>query len=108
MLLPTFDDDIFAPGTDIDALAWRWDAQAQLRPMTAEQMSGADVRAQRFGIPGDELMEQAGTATAAAARALMVSTDRAIESLVLIARDGTRTLITAERELIFLGWLIDA
>ena len=84
LLLPTFDDDIFAPGTDIDALAWRWDAQAQLRPMTAEQMSGADVRAQRFGIPGDELMEQAGTATAAAARALMVSTDRAIESLVLI------------------------
>lgn len=45
-----------------------------------------------------------------AARSFSGSTaqDAGIESLVLIARDGTRTLITAERELIFLGWLIDA
>ena len=28
--------------------------------MTAEEMRGADVRAQRLGTPGDWLMEQAG------------------------------------------------
>ena len=46
--------------------------------MTAEEMRGADARAQRLGTPGEWLMEQAGTAAAAAAKALMVSTDRSL------------------------------
>jgi len=39
-------------------------------------MTGADRRAQAFGMPGDRLMEHAGTAVAAAAHALAVETGR--------------------------------
>jgi NAD(P)H-hydrate epimerase len=84
LALPVSDPAIFAEGTDIDALTGRWHEQAALEPMTAEEMRGADARAQRLGTPGEWLMEQAGTAAAAAARALMVSTDRPSSSLVLI------------------------
>ena len=44
--------------------------------MTAEAMVGADRRAQLLGMPGERLMEHAGTATAAAARALAIDTER--------------------------------
>jgi NAD(P)H-hydrate epimerase len=44
--------------------------------MSAEQMRGADARAQRQGVLGRALMEEAGCAVAAAARALLVTTDR--------------------------------
>ena len=39
-------------------------------PMTAEAMTGADRRAQALGVPGGRLMEHAGTAVAAAVRAV--------------------------------------
>jgi len=39
-------------------------------------MTGADLRAQAFGVTGDRLMEQAGAAVAAAAHALAVETGR--------------------------------
>ena len=84
LALPVSDPFLFEPGTDVDALADRWAAQAALGPMTAEEMRGADARAQRLGTPGHWLMEQAGTAVAAAARALMVSAERSSKSLVLI------------------------
>ena len=58
--------------------------QARLHAITGEAMTGVDTRAQRYGVPGDQLMEEAGTATAAAARALMISNDRPTGSLVLI------------------------
>ena len=99
--LPTADETLFAPGTDIDDLTWRWADQAKLRPVTAEQMRGADVRAQRFGVPGEQLMEEAGVAVAAAARALMVSADRSTDSLVLIlcgpGNNGGDGLVAARR-----------
>ncbi len=82
--LPASDPFIFESDTDIEALTERWREQAALEPMTGEEMSGADVRAQRLGTPGAWLMEQAGTAVAAAARALMVSNDRPLRSVVLI------------------------
>ena len=44
--------------------------------MTAEAMVGADRKAQLLGMPGERLMEHAGTATAAAARALAIDTER--------------------------------
>jgi DNA-binding transcriptional MocR family regulator len=44
--------------------------------MTAEAMVGADRRAQALGVPSERLMEHAGTATAAAARALAIDTER--------------------------------
>jgi len=72
--LPVDDPTLFE--LDLAGLAARWaDAMARA-PMTAAEMTGADVRAQRFGVPGIRLMEQAGTAVAAAARALAVQADR--------------------------------
>ena len=82
--LPTSDPTIFSAETDIDDLSARWRAQAQLEPVGGAEMRGVDARAQRLGTPGEALMEEAGTAVAAAAKALMVSTDRSLSSLVLI------------------------
>jgi NAD(P)H-hydrate epimerase len=47
-------------------------------------MRGADRRAQRLGVPGHDLMEQAGFSVATAARALLNSVDRASSGLVLL------------------------
>jgi hydroxyethylthiazole kinase-like uncharacterized protein yjeF len=70
-------------------LTEHWAAYGALRPMTAEEMRGADRRAQRMGVPGRELMEQAGTAVAAAARALLNSTDRpSSDTLLVLAGPG--------------------
>jgi hydroxyethylthiazole kinase-like uncharacterized protein yjeF len=68
----------------LDALATHWAAYGARRAMTAEQMRGADRRAQRMGVSGRELMEQAGTAVAAAARAVLNSIDRPSSGLVLV------------------------
>lgn len=74
--LPVDDVALHDPKLDLATLAAHWAVYGTRRPMTAEQMRGADRRAQRLGIAGRELMEQAGTAVAAAARALLNSTDR--------------------------------
>jgi hypothetical protein len=59
--LPADDPTLFE--LDLDGLAVRW-AEAMARaPMTAEEMTGADARAQRMGVPGIRLMEQAGSAS---------------------------------------------
>ncbi|MEA2520131.1 MAG: ADP-dependent NAD(P)H-hydrate dehydratase / NAD(P)H-hydrate epimerase, partial [Chloroflexota bacterium] len=39
-------------------------------------MTGADLKAQALGVPGERLMEHAGVAVAAAARALAIDTER--------------------------------
>ena len=54
----------------LDELAALWADVAVRSPIGAEAMAGADRRAQRLGVPGIELMEAAGTAVAAVARAL--------------------------------------
>jgi NAD(P)H-hydrate epimerase len=54
----------------LDELAALWADAAARSAIGAEAMAGADRRAQRFGVPGIELMEAAGTAVAAATRAL--------------------------------------
>jgi len=83
--LPLDDAALSDPALDLDVLAKHWAAYAARRPMTAEQMRGADRRAQRLGVAGRDLMEQAGTAVAAAARATLNSVpDRASGGLVLI------------------------
>ena len=82
--LPLDDPFLRSPALDLAALAGHWARYAARRPMTAEQMRGADVRAQRLGVAGLELMEQAGAAVAAAARALMVTTERPAGALVLV------------------------
>ena len=53
-------------------LVERWAATASRSAFNAEAMTGADRRAQALGVPGIRLMEHAGTAVAAAARALAV------------------------------------
>ena len=52
--------------------------------MTAEQMRGADARAQRLGTPGEWLMEQAGCAVAAAACALLAADGRSTHARALV------------------------
>ena len=83
-LPPLADAHLAEPGLTLDRLAVHWAAYAARRAMTAEQMKGADRRSQRMGVSGRELMEQAGTAVAAAAKALLNSTDRPSSGLVLV------------------------
>jgi NAD(P)H-hydrate epimerase len=83
-VLPVSDARLAEPGLNLDALATHWAAYGARRAMNAEQMRGADRRAQRMGMSGRELMEQAGTAVAAAARATLNSTDRPSSGLVLV------------------------
>src|SRR5512137_807995 len=72
--LPADDPSLF--DLDLDGLAARWAVSMARAPMTAEEMTGADARAQRLGVGGIRLMEHAGTAVAATARALAVASDR--------------------------------
>jgi ADP-dependent NAD(P)H-hydrate dehydratase / NAD(P)H-hydrate epimerase len=72
--LPGDDPTLFE--LDLRGLRARWAPTAARAPMTAEAMVGADRRAQLLGVSGERLMEQAGTATAAAARALAIDTER--------------------------------
>lgn len=99
--LPVTDARLFEPGLDLDVLGRHWAAYGARRAMTAEQMRGADRRAQRMGVSGRELMEQAGTAVAAAARALLNSTDRHSSGLVLIlagpGNNGGDAFVAARR-----------
>jgi NAD(P)H-hydrate epimerase len=66
--LPADDPPIFE--MDLRGLRRHWAAQAALPAISAETMTGADRRAQALGYPEQRLMEHAGTAVAAAARAL--------------------------------------
>ncbi|MEO7119257.1 MAG: NAD(P)H-hydrate epimerase [Candidatus Limnocylindrales bacterium] len=82
--LPTEDPALAIVDLDLDALVAHWASRASLSPMTAERMRGADARAQRLGVSGDRLMEHAGAAVAASARALIQTTERPRASVVLI------------------------
>lgn len=72
--LPADDPSLFE--LDLDGLAARWATAAARSPIGAEAMAGADRRAQALGVPGVRLMEHAGTAVAAAARALAAERGR--------------------------------
>ena len=72
--LPTDDPQIFE--LDLRGLRRRWADRAALSPIGAEAMRGVDRLAQALGVSEERLMEQAGTAVAAAVRALAVDTER--------------------------------
>jgi len=61
---------------DLRELRRHWAGRAALSAISAETMTGADRRAQALGFPEARLMEHAGTAVAAAVRALAVDLDR--------------------------------
>jgi len=81
---PADDPALADPNLDLEKLTAHWKAYAARHPMTAERMRGADRRAQRLGVPGGYLMEQAGIAVAAAARAVLNSIDRKSSGRVLV------------------------
>jgi NAD(P)H-hydrate epimerase len=97
--LPADDPELMT--LDLRGLRERWAAAAARAPITAEAMAGADHRAQARGVPGERLMEHAGTAVAAAARALAVDTDRwghgPIVILVGPGNNGGDGLVAARR-----------
>ena len=72
--LPANDPELFE--MDLRALRRHWADRAAMPAIGAEAMTGADRRAQALGISEERLMEHAGTAVAAAVRALAVDTGR--------------------------------
>jgi hydroxyethylthiazole kinase-like uncharacterized protein yjeF len=80
--LPADDPELFA--LDLRGLRNRWAATAALSPMTAAAMTGADLKAQKLGMPGQKLMEHAGAAVAAAVKAIAEATDRWTRGPILI------------------------
>ena len=72
--LPADDPGIFE--MDLRGLRRHWAGQAALPAISAEAMTGADRRAQALGYPELRLMEHAGTAVAAAVKALATDLGR--------------------------------
>jgi ADP-dependent NAD(P)H-hydrate dehydratase / NAD(P)H-hydrate epimerase len=69
---------------DLRGLRERWSGAATRGAIGAEQMTGADLRAQAMGVPGKRLMEQAGAAVGAGVKALAEATGRWGKGPVLI------------------------
>ena len=80
--LPADDPSLFE--LDLRGLRQHWAATASRPPMSSEAMTGADLRAQKLGVPGQRLMEHAGVAVAAAVKAIAVATDRWRRGPILI------------------------
>jgi ADP-dependent NAD(P)H-hydrate dehydratase / NAD(P)H-hydrate epimerase len=99
IVLPADDPELL--DLDLRELRRHWAAAAARAPMTAAAMTGADRKAQALGIPGERLMEHAGTAVAAAARALAIDTGRWLSGPVLIlvgpGNNGGDGLVAARR-----------
>ena len=82
--LPSADPFLVAPGPDLDALAAHWAPLAARVPISGEAMRGIDARAQRLGVPGETLMEEAGRAAAAVALAMLGGRRGPATGLVLV------------------------
>lgn len=100
-MLPVDDPTLADAQLDLAGLTTHWARYAARRPMSAEQMRGADRRAQRLGVASRDLMEQAGTAVAAAARAILNSIDRPSSGRVLVlcgpGNNGGDAFVAARR-----------
>lgn len=84
--LPADDPDLRS--LTLDELTLRWADAAARTAISAEAMMGADRKAQAVGIPGEQLMEHAGTAVAAAARALLEHNGREGRPILILAGSG--------------------
>jgi hydroxyethylthiazole kinase-like uncharacterized protein yjeF len=80
--LPADDPELFE--LDLRGLRRHWAGAAARSPIGAEAMAGADVKAQKLGVPGQRLMEHAGAAVAAATKAIAEATDRWTKGLILV------------------------
>jgi len=80
--LPADDPALFE--LDLRGLRRHWAEAADRPPMTAEAMTGADRRAQALSVPGERLMEHAGTAVAAAVHALALDQERVAVGPILV------------------------
>ena len=86
--MPLPADDPELPTLTLDELELRWAPAAARTAITAEAMTGADRKAQALGTPGERLMEHAGTAVAAAARALAEFNGREGRPVLVLAGPG--------------------
>jgi NAD(P)H-hydrate epimerase len=80
--LPADDPQIFE--LDLRGLRRHWAEAAGRSPIGGPAMAGADKKAQLLGIRGERLMEHAGAAVAAAAKALAEATDRWKKGPILV------------------------
>ncbi|HKF85808.1 MAG TPA: NAD(P)H-hydrate epimerase [Candidatus Limnocylindrales bacterium] len=81
------DDPTLATAT-LDELTIRWADAAARNAISAEVMTGLDRKAQATGTPGATLMEHAGTAVAAAARALLEHNARLDRPVLILGGPG--------------------
>ena len=81
-------DDPTLANASLDDLALRWKDVAARAAISAETMTGLDRNAQGLGITGETLMEHAGTAVAAAARALLEHNGRMDRPVLILAGPG--------------------
>jgi NAD(P)H-hydrate epimerase len=86
--IPLPADDPALATFSLDELELRWAEAAARTPISAESMTGADRKAQALGIAGETLMEHAGTAVAAAARALAERNGREARPVLVLAGPG--------------------
>ncbi|HLX35090.1 MAG TPA: NAD(P)H-hydrate epimerase [Candidatus Limnocylindrales bacterium] len=97
--LPADDPELFE--LDLAGLRRRWSDAARRSAIGAEAMAGADLRAHAMGVPGQRLMEQAGTAVAAAGKALAEATGRWRKGPILVlcgpGNNGGDGLVAARR-----------
>ena len=97
--LPVDDPAIFE--LDLDGLSAHWASTMSGAPINAETMVGTDRRAQAHGVPGILLMEQAGTAVAAVARAVASRDGRGDRGPVLVlcgpGNNGGDGMVAARR-----------
>lgn len=84
--MPADDPDLAT--LSIDELELHWADAAGRGAISAASMSGADRKAQALGIPGETLMENAGAAVAAGARALAEHNGRADRPALVLAGPG--------------------
>ena len=80
--LPADGADVFE--LDLRGLRRRWAAAAARSPIGSAAMTGADLRAQKLGVPGQRLMENAGVAVAAAVKAIAEATGRWRKGPILV------------------------
>lgn len=94
-------DDPTLMKADLRELVHRWADQKDRAPITGVAMTGIDRRAQRLGVPGGRLMEHAGTAVAAAVRAVAEDQHRLGAGPILIlcgpGNNGGDGLVAARR-----------